>query len=97
MKPGTQKPNSTVTGSSAADTTTVSTLTAPGNAAGMLLTVETTNARMTFDGTDPHGGTGSHVIPKDQLPLFLPIGNGTVVKWVSTASAVSTVNITWTS
>lgn len=98
MKPSTQLPKSTARGASAADTSTVSTLTAPAGAAGVILTVETTSARVTFDGTDPAAASApSHVIPKDQLPLFLPIGSGTVIKWVSTAAAVSVVQATWTS
>lgn len=97
MKPGTQQPKTTVRDTTPADQTTVKTLTAPAYAAGVIITVETTSARVTFDGSDPSAASApSHVIAKDQLPLFLPIGAGTVLKWISTANAASVVQATWT-
>lgn len=78
------------------DTTTVQAKTSPGNCSAFLLTVETNDARITFDGSDPSGGTGSHVYPKSQPPQLLLLGPGTVVKAVA-ASGSSLVNITWLS
>lgn len=94
MKPSTQKPYQITQGSSAADTTTVSTLTSPGPTAGVTITVETTGARVTFDGSTP-SSTNGHVFPKDQVPAFYPFGQGMVIKWTSTAAAVSTIQATW--
>lgn len=98
MRGTTYTPISTVRTASAADITTVSTHTPPAGTSAFLISVETTSARVTFDGTNPGtaGTAPSHVIPKDQMPqLFLMGAEGMSVKWVSTAAAVSLVQITW--
>lgn len=95
MRPSTYAPisTSTVTPTSTSD---VKTLTPPAGTSGFLITVETNNARVTLDGTDPSGGTGSHVYPKDTAPQLVLLGaQGMVVKCVSTAAANSVVNVTW--
>lgn len=88
-------PLSQARGSSAADTTTVSTLAAPAGAMACLITVETTDARMTFDGSAP-SATNGQVMKQGVALVFVPLAdqvNG--IKWTSTAAAVSTVNVTW--
>lgn len=95
MKPSTHQARSTARDSSP-DTSTIRSITAPGNASGCTITVETTSARMTFDGSDPSlASAPSHVFPAAQLPHFLPLGSGTVIRWVSTAAAASIVQVTW--
>lgn len=72
----------------------VKTLTLNKNTSAILLTVETTNARVTFDGSDPGAASApSNVFPKDSIPVLVPIGCGEVVKWCSTAAAASVVQI----
>lgn len=100
MGPSTFVPISTVRDSSA-DTSMVKTHTPPsgagiGGVSAFLISVETTNARVTFDGTDPSAGSApSHVWPKDQIPQLVLLGPGSVVKWCSTLGAASVVQITW--
>lgn len=104
MKPSTYVPISTVRDTSP-DTATVKTLTPPsgsgaiggkGGVSAFLITVETTSARVTFDGSDPSAASApSHVIPTAQIPLLVLCGPGSTVKWVSTAGTSSVVQITW--
>ena len=72
----------------------VKTLTPPGDASAALISVETTAARMTFDGSTPAAANG-HVFPAAQVPQTVLIGAGSVIKWISTAAANSIVNVTW--
>lgn len=94
MRPSQHQPISTATASSSG-TADIKTLTPPTGAAAMLISAETTTARATFDGTDPSAGLGSHEIVKDQNPIYIPLGVGCFVKFVSTAAAASVVQITW--
>lgn len=95
MKPSTHIPISHERLASAADITTVSTATIPKGTSAVWISVETTNARVTFDGTNP--GTGgvapSNVIPKDSPPQLFTLGSGTTIKYVSTAAAVSVMQL----
>lgn len=94
MKPSTYGVLSHQRGSSA-DTTTVATLTPANGTSAVLITVETTSARLTFDSSDPSAASApSHVFPKDQLPVLLLLGPGAVIKWVSTAGTAAVVQMT---
>lgn len=102
MGPSTFVPISTVRNSSAdVGTANVKTHTPPsgagiGGVSACLISVETTSARMTFDGSDPGAASApSHVFPKDQLPQLYLLGPGSVIKWCSTDAAASVVQVTW--
>lgn len=75
-----------------ANTTDVKTITAPKDAAGFWITVETTSCRLTWDGQTPDATHGL-VFPAAAQPLFIPIGRD--VKFVSTAAANSIVQLAW--
>lgn len=94
MRPSTFVPIST-TNVTPTTTSDIKSAKAPVAAAAVLISTETTDARVTFDGTDPSAGTGSHKIPKDQAPVLLLLGQGVTVKAVSTAAANSIVQLTW--
>lgn len=70
------------------------TLTPPSDASACMVSVETTSARITFDGSTPAVGNG-HVFPTAQVPQTLLIGAGSTIKFISTAAANSVVNVTW--
>lgn len=76
-------------------TTDVESKTLDGKVSAVLLTVETTNARVTFDpaGVDPDT-THGHVFAKDAAPVLVPVGAGTVIRHASTAGTNSVLNIT---
>lgn len=93
MKQSTYIPISQARGSSSG-TADVQTLIPPADASACEITVETTNARMTVDGSTP-SVTNGHVFPKDQLPHLKLIGPGSSIKWISIAAAASVVNVTW--
>lgn len=77
-----------------ADTTTVSTLTPPSGAVAALITVETTDARVTFDGSAPSQATPvGHVLKNGVSPVLVPCADS--IKWVSTAAAACRVNVLW--
>lgn len=76
------------------DSSTVKTLTLAKGTSAFYLTVETTDARVTFDGSDPSAASApSHVIAKAQQPLYFPIAYPAVVKWVSTDATSSVVQL----
>lgn len=93
MKPSTHRAIGQARGTSTG-TGDVQTLTPPGNASAMQFCVETTNARMTLDGSTP-SATNGNVELAAQSPQFLPVGAGSQIKWISTAAAASIVNVTW--
>ena len=64
------------------------------HASSVMITVETNAARVTLDGTTPSTSNGI-VIPKDALPLLLPVGDGTTIKFVSTIAGNSIVDAIW--
>lgn len=59
----------------------------------MIVSVETTDARVTFSGVTPDSSHG-HVIPKGALPLYVPVGRKTTLKACSTGGTSSVINIT---
>lgn len=79
---------------SSPDTTTIRTITLTKNTSAILITVETTNARVTLDGSDPSAASApSLVFPKDLAPVLVRVGPDATVKWVSTAAAASVVQV----
>lgn len=99
MKPSTYIPNkdsgTAHQRGSSPDTTTIRTITLQNNTSAVWITVETTNARITVDGSDPSAASApSTVVPKDSMPWLAPIGAAAVIKWVSTAAAASVVQVT---
>lgn len=85
----------TVRGSSSG-VSNVQELDPPGSALAMLISIETTSARVTLDGSDPSASSApSNVFPKDAAPILLPVGIGSVVKWVAASAAASVVQVTW--
>lgn len=75
-----------------ATTVDVKTFTPPAGAVACLITVETTDARISFHGVDPAATVG-HIVKVGQNPYYHPAG--TAFRAVSTAAANSIVNVTW--
>lgn len=75
-------------------TANVQTLTIPKGALALLVSVETTSARLTTDGSAP-ASTKGHVIQTAQNPLYLPFAAGATLKYASTAGTSSILNVTW--
>lgn len=74
-------------------TTDTKTYTAPAGTSAVLIGVETTDARITFDGTTPTATNGL-VYPKALSPVLVPVGpGGLTIKAVATSAATSTVGI----
>jgi hypothetical protein len=71
----------------------VQTWTPPDTITHVLLSVETTDARITCDGSTP-GASNGHVLPKGAIPLYLPVGRNSAIKVVSTAGTSAVLNIT---
>lgn len=96
MKPSSYQPNMQAGTAhqrgSSSGVANVQTITLAGNTSAVFITVETTSARVTFDGSDPSAANApSIVIPAAGVPIMIPVGGGTVIKWVSTAAAASIV------
>lgn len=77
-------------------TTDGKTATVPAGCSAVLISVETTDARITFTGVTPDS-THGHVFPKALGPVLVPVGQGATIEAVSTAAAASAVNITYLS
>jgi hypothetical protein len=72
----------------------VQTATMPNNASAVEFAFETTNARVTFDGSDPSAASApSLVYPFGQVPVFRPVGPGTTIKFCSTAGTSAVLQI----
>ena len=84
-----------------ANTSDFKTLTPPESAAAMLVSVETTSCRMSFDGNNPSASNGVLVPTTTGGPVVVPVvgigGRGSKVIAVSTAAANSVVNVVWLS
>lgn len=79
-----------------ANSSDVQTATVPGGTSAIELAVETTNARVTLDGSDPSAGSApSLVFPYGQVPIFRPWGPGVFIKFCSTAGTASVVQLTY--
>jgi hypothetical protein len=77
---------------SSADTTTTATATPPAQAHGFFIQVGTTSGYITLDGSTPSSSNGL-LITKDQLPLFIPVGQKILLR--SSAGASSVASIQW--
>ncbi len=73
-------------------TADVKAATLPVRSSGCLIGVETTNARVTFDGTTPDSTHGVVLVAGAQ-PIFLSLANSSVIKVASTAAASSVVSL----
>lgn len=82
---------------SSTDSSTVVTATIPKSTSYVMVTVETTAARITLNGSDPSAGSApSHVLQKDAGPVYLLVGSGgTTIKAVSTAGTASVVMLSY--
>lgn len=101
MKPSTYRPVSKASSAttahkraSSSTTSSVQTITIDAHTSAILITVETTAARLTLDGSDPSASSApSMVVQSAQNPLFVPVGSDTVIKFVSTAAAAAIVQV----
>ena len=78
-------------------TANLQSLAIPTGARALLISVETTDARMTFDGSTP-GTTNGHVIKAGVNPFVIELGGAAiapVVQFKSTAGANSIVDVTY--
>lgn len=91
MRPSTHRAlsHAQLTSANSGDVQTVS---MPNGTSAIEFEFETTNARVTFDGTSPASGTGL-VYPFGQMPVFRPVGPGSTIRFVSTAGTASTLQI----
>ena len=69
----------------------VQTFAVPANAVGVMLTVATNPAKITFDGTAP-STTNGIAVPTGAYPLFLKVSPGVGLKFVSTIAGNSVVS-----
>jgi hypothetical protein len=69
----------------------------PKGTSAVQVTVETTSCRMSTTSTgDPtSGSSGARILQKDQMPWFMPIGQGTTIKFASTAGTQSVIQIAY--
>lgn len=94
MKPSTHTPLSSEQLISTS-TASVQTATIPLDASAILISVETTSARMTFTNVAPDS-THGQVFPAGVSPLLLVLGSsGTTLKFASTGATSSIVNLTY--
>lgn len=67
----------------------------PKGTTAIYLTVETTTCRMTVSATgDPTSSTGL-IVQKDQMPWFMPVGQGVTLRFASTAGTASVIQIAY--
>lgn len=99
MNASTLRPNKTDSATahqrgSSSGTANVQTITLGKMTSAVLITVETTSARVTFDGSDPSAASApSTVFPAGGAPVLVPVGAATVIKWCSTAAAASVMQV----
>ena len=74
-------------------TSTVSTTAAPLSATGCLISIDTTDARLTFDGSTPSSSAGHLVKAGQAYPWYVPLGK--TIKHISTTTAAAVLNVTW--
>jgi hypothetical protein len=66
----------------------------PKGTSAIEISFETTDARVTWDGSDPTTTVG-HIWPRGQLPAFRPFGPGLRLKFASTAGTDSVLQISF--
>lgn len=96
MKPSTNQclGHERLSSSGSSDTQTA---TVPAGTSAIEITVETTSCRMTLTaGGDPTSNTGL-IVQKDQMPWFIPIGQGCTFKFASTAGTASVIQLAYLS
>lgn len=77
-------------------TADVKTATLPKGTSHITVSVETTDARVTFDGSDPSAANApSHVYPINVPPIFIPLGQGTRIRFCSTAGTASVLQLAY--
>lgn len=74
------------------NSTTSQTIALPNQCAAFLISVATTNAYMTFDGTAPSSTNGLTFIAATNPSLVL-VGNGATLTFLATAAGSSVVNV----
>jgi hypothetical protein len=80
-----------------ANSSSTATATIPAGCSAIMLTIETTSARMTLTSAgDPTSSTGL-IVQKDQMPWFIPIGQGCTFKFASTAGTASVIQLAYLS
>lgn len=80
---------------SSANSSTTVTATMPNGTSAIEIAVETTSCRMTLNATgDPTSTTGL-IVQKDQMPWFIPVGQGCVLKFASTAGTASVIQLAY--
>jgi hypothetical protein len=80
---------------SSANSSDPKTATVPNGCSAVQITVETTSCRMTLLATgDPTSSTG-RILQKDQMPWFMPVGQGCTFKFASTAGTASVIQIAY--
>ena len=67
---------------------------APAGATAFLVTVATTSARMTVDGSAP-STTNGLIIPLAAQPLLIPIGHPRTARFASAVAGTSVVDVLW--
>lgn len=94
MKYSTLLPLSTeqLTSTGTSDTKTA---TIPNDTSAVLISVETTDARVTFNSGDTPASSLGQLFPKALAPVRVDVGAGATIKVQSTASANSVVNLTY--
>lgn len=80
---------------SAANASDVKTFTVPKGTSHIHLQALTTDAFVTLDGTDPSAVTAGLRIYAGQMPWFVPVGQGSFVKHVSTAATASVLIVSY--
>lgn len=78
-------------------TSDTQTATIPKGTTAVQITVETTSCRSTAaPAGDPTSSVGL-IIQKDQMPWFMPIGQGNTLRFASTAAAQSVIQLRYLS
>jgi hypothetical protein len=82
---------------SSTDSSTTVTATVPNGTSAVQITVETTSCRMTLLAAGDPTSTTGRILQKDQMPWFMPIGQGVTLKFASTAGTASVIQIAYLS
>lgn len=93
MKPSTFRPMTILAAQTPTTTTDTKAFTLPDGCSAFYISAETNDARITLGGTTPTATVG-HKIPKDQAPVLILCGPGTVLQVVSAAAGNSVVQVT---
>lgn len=75
-------------------TSSVSTASPPLTATGCIISVDTVDARVTFDGSSPSSTAGHLVKAGQAYPWYVPIGTRPI-KFCSTTGSATVFSVTW--